>query len=58
MKENIDLTLSQMRTDIARRGEEAAKRDSRIILAVFAIVVGSVSVWVAVLSLVITISGS
>lgn len=58
MKANIDLRLSQMRTDIARQGEDAAKSDSRIILAVLVIVVGSVSVGVAILSLVITISGS
>ena len=58
MKANIDLTLSQMSTDISRQGEDAAKRDSRIILAAFVIVVSSVSVGVAILSLVITISGS
>lgn len=58
MKANIDSTLSKMRVDMARQGEESAKRESRIILAAFAIVVGSVSVGVAVLSLVITLSGS
>lgn len=58
MKANIDLTLSRMRADIARQGEEPAKRESRLILAVFAIVAGSVSAGIAILGLVITFSGS
>lgn len=53
MKANIDSTLSKMRADMARQGEEAAKRDTRLVFAVIGAMVAVMSIWGTLLGLLI-----